>query len=473
MKNFINLLTVGAGALLLFSACSTSYNAMRGGNDDLYFSASDARIATEFAVNNNNARNFQSLNNVNQETFEQENFSARNVNPEYIARYQNQSSQVEDDGTVYFDEAGAGNDPNINVYNNFVVGNNGFNNRGFNPMFNMGFGMGSMWGMGMPMWGMPMWGMGMMDPFWGMGMPMMGMPMWGMGMPMWGMGPGFRMGFGWNSMMGFNMGMGMGFGWGGRGMWGNHWMNPWMDPFMMGMGGFGWNRPIFVVNNNNFGENSRRVVRGATPSRSSMAPGYAAARRGDVLPANSRAARRDATSTSGRAAASPTSRTAARDFSSSQNEYYNTRSRIGNSTAGTSSRNTSSAAATRPTRSGGVNSVNPSNTNRVSNPYTSGSRNNAGFSNRSAAPQNRAVNPSYNRGNNNMGTPSRSMQSTPSRGSGVSTFPGSRTSSPSMGTPSRGGMSGGSVGGGSVGGASRGGGGGGASVGGSRGGRGN
>ncbi len=465
MKNFINMLTVGAGALLLLPACSTSYNAMRGENDDLYFQASDARIATEYAVSNNNAQNFQSLNNVDSRSFEQENFSARNVNPEYIARYQNQTSGT-DEGAVYFDDANAENTPNINIYNNYSVGNNGWNNRGMNnSMFNLGFGMGM--GMGMsPFWGMPMgmgWGMPMMgfyDPFWGM-------PGWGMGfhdpfwgMPMWGMRPGFGWNMGWNSMWGFNMG----FGWGGRGMWG---MNPWMNPMMGGF--YGWNRPVFIVNNN-YGENSRRVVRGATPTRGSMSSPSMGSREGNILPSNSRAARRDATTSSGRTGTSANSRTSARDFSSSQNDYYNTGSRIGNSTSGTSSRNTSSAAATRPTRSGGVNSVNPANT-RVNTPYNNANRGTApSYSNRTAAPSNnRAVNPSYNRTNTNMGTPSRTMQSSPSR-SGMSSYPNTRTSSPSMSTPSRsGGSSMGTSGGGGM---SRGGGGG-SSAGGSRGGRGN
>jgi hypothetical protein len=214
MKNFNNILILGTGAILMLSSCSTGFNAMKGGEtDDLYFMSSDAKIATEFAVSNNNPQNFQSLNSVTQTEFQQENFSARNVNPEYIAKYQSQSN-VADSGTVYFDET-EDQQGNINAYNNFYGSNSGVNGvggGGSNVNFNFGMGMG---------WGMPMMGMG-----WGM--PMMGM---GWGMPMMGMG------MGWNSMWGWNMGMGMGMG---MGMWGNPWMNPWMmNPWMMNpwMGG--------------------------------------------------------------------------------------------------------------------------------------------------------------------------------------------------------------------------------------------
>jgi hypothetical protein len=212
MNKVNGILTLSLGTALILSSCSASKTAMNGGElDDMYFMASDAKVATEFAVANNNPQNFQSLNQAAPSTFEQENFSARNVNPEYIAKYQAQS-QTQDSGTVYFDDTQAQETtPNVNVYNNFYgssVNPNGWNG-GSNVNVSLGFGMG--WGM--PMWGMPM---GMWDPFWGWGNP-------------WMMRPGFGWGIGWNSMWGWNVGMGWGMGgmwgmpgmgWGMGGMWG-------------------------------------------------------------------------------------------------------------------------------------------------------------------------------------------------------------------------------------------------------------
>jgi hypothetical protein len=467
MKNLNKILTLGAGAILILSSCSTSYNAMRGGeSDDLYFMASDAQIATEFAVSNNNPQNFQSLNNIEAAQFEQENFSARNVNPEYLAKYQSQSN-VGDTGGAYFDDSDGQQEGNVNVYNNFYGSGAGLPGQGFNNSrvnFNLGFGFGApMWGMG---WGMPMMGMG-----WGM--PMMGMwdPFWGMPMMGWGMRPGFGMGMGWNSMWGWNMGMGMGMGWGMGGMWGNPWMNPWMGGGMGMWGmrpGWGWGAPGIGWG----GESGRQVVRGARPGRGSSSA-VGGNRPGTNYPATTRAARRDAVN-SDRSVGS-TSRATGRDFSRSQNDYYNssrTNSRVANSAA-TGNRNVGSAAATRPSSRTGIDNARPNYNSRTGTGTTRGSsygNTNRGttspsFNNRSTQGGSRGnASPSYNRGNTNMNrtAPSRNMSS-PSRN--TMSAP-SRSSSPSMSSPSRGGSS---MGGGSMGGSR----GGGMSSGGSRGGRGN
>lgn len=457
MKRLNTFLTLGASSLLMLSSCSTSYNAMRGETDDLYFMASDARVATEFAVNNNNASNFQRLNQTTQDEFQQENFSARNVNPEYIARYQAESNAAEE-GSVYFDDNQvADNNPNINIYNNYAsnAGNNfnsGFGNQFFNPMMMGGF---SPFGMGM-MGGFSPWGMGMFDPFWGGG--------FGMGM-LPGMGFGFR--------PGFNLSIGMGFGFGnpwmmrpGFGMGGFY--DPFFDPFfprfgMMGMGwggGFGFGgfgRPIYIIPGGEL--NNRQIVRGARPTRgSSLAP---AGGRSNTLatPANSRAsARRDATS--GRTLTStPSSRNARSDFGSSQNDYYNSaNSRSGSSSrsAVPASRNVSSPAMDRGSSRVGSQSAAPSY--RTVAPNTRNTRSTMG-----ATPAGRTASPSYNR----SASPSYNSRTAPSRG--TYTAPSRTTtptrSTPSYSAPSR--SSGGSVG--SSGGRSSGGG---ASSGGSRGGRG-
>lgn len=462
MKNLNKILTLGTGAILILSSCSTGFNAMKSGEtDDLYFMSSDAKIATEFAVSNNNPQNFQSLNSVTSTEFQQENFSARNVNPEYIAKYQSQSN-VADSGTVYFDESEE-QQGNINAYNNFYGNSSGVNGAGVgrsNVNFNFGMGMG----FGMPMmgmgWGMPMMGMGMWDPFWGM--PMMGM---GWGMPMMGMGWGMRPGFGmgWNSMWGWNMGMGMGIGWGMGGMWGNPWMNPWMGGGMMGWGmrpGWGWGAPGWGAPGWG-GESGRQVVRGARPGRGSGTVG-GPNRGGSDYASTSRAARRDAVN-SDRTVNSNNRSSTGRDFSRSQNDYYNSgrSNRVANS-ANAGNRNVGSAAATRPSSRTGLDNARPNYNRGTSNRSAYGNTNRStsqgNYNNRSTQGT-RGANPSYNRGNsnnmnNNRMAPSRTTS--PSRNTMSSP---SRSSSPSMGSPSRssGGGMGRSSGGGMSSGASRGG----------------
>ncbi|EIM73202.1 hypothetical protein A3SI_18315 [Nitritalea halalkaliphila LW7] len=126
MKNLMTYVSLGVGAALALSSCSSSYTAMRGGEtDDLYFMASDARVATQFAVQNNNPENFRALKRQADAPEMQENFSARNVNPEYLARYAAPADSADDEGAVYFDDErfDARQQPaNVNVYNNFATG---------------------------------------------------------------------------------------------------------------------------------------------------------------------------------------------------------------------------------------------------------------------------------------------------------------------------------------------------------------
>ncbi|GMQ24484.1 hypothetical protein Aoki45_11660 [Algoriphagus sp. oki45] len=450
------------GALSI-SSCSTNKMAMNGANDNLYFMASDVKIATQYAVENNNPKTFQSLENENSLT--EENFSARNVNPEYISRYQ-ATSEAEESGIVYFDEGGSEQvaQGNINAYDNFYSANGNQNGNSPNINFNFGLGFGSMFSP---------WGMGFYDPFWG---------------PGWGWRPGFSLsfGFGWG-----NPWMGMG--------WGNPWMMGWGNPWMMGWGapGFGWGypmygwgapiyagRPIYVLPGGEYG--GRRVVYGARPTRGAgiTNAGLASSQAG-VVPNTARAQARRAATTAGtsprRISASENSRVASREFGTSQNDYYNSgRSRTGtvrnvNSPAVDRAINTrSSVPSARPSSAydRGTNSrgatypagryaTSPSRSsspeyNRSTNP----SYNNSGRPsyNRSTSPSyNRSTSPSYNR----SGMPSRSNSggySSPSRSSGSSSFsaPSRSSGGSSFSAPSR--SSGGSVGG---------------SSGGSRGGRGN
>src|SRR5690606_25040946 len=104
MNNLFTIRFLGAIAVLGLASCSTNYSALKGETDDLYFMAADAKVATEFAVQNNNRENFKQLEQINAEEYVPENFSAKNVNPEYLAKYQSQDTDS-DEGTDYFDES--------------------------------------------------------------------------------------------------------------------------------------------------------------------------------------------------------------------------------------------------------------------------------------------------------------------------------------------------------------------------------
>lgn len=419
MKNPVILTTsLILGSLALVS-CSTNKLATSDNGDNLYFMASDARVATEYAVQNNNPEQFQGLSTTTSDVIPQESFSSRNVNPDYIARYQAEDVTPEDD-VVYFDEGGEDvNNPDIDAYNNYTVGNSSnFSNFNTSMAFNMGM-----------MYGMSPWGMGgFFNPY---------------------MGYGFR--------PGFNMNIGFGFGFGNPfyspfsyrpsfGMMGFY--DPW-GPVYYGMGGFGYpgfgyapmfpSNPIYVLPGGEYGD--RRVVRGARPTRGSSLAGsrMSGVSNAALQPSTARAqARQDVLSngaTSRRLISnSNNSRVSARDFSSSQNDYYNSRSREG------SSRNVSSAAIDRPVsrtrsampsarpsvgttnsrsinsgRGGSVRSTYPNSTTRSASPSY----------NRSNVPT-RTSSPSYNRSNTNTRTESPSRMSTPTR-----------STMPTMSTPSR------------------------------------
>jgi hypothetical protein len=464
MNNLIPIRYIGGFVLLGLAACNTSQLATQGETDNLYFMASDARVATEFAVRNNTPENFRNMSELQATDVDRESFSNRNVNPEYIAKYQRPSQAVEE-GSVYFDDSdnqsqtrqGTGN---VDAYDNFRGGSGNVTNNFFmNPMMGMGMGFGPMMGMGR----FPMGGF--YDPFWGPGMGMMGMydPFWGPGMGMMGFRPGFNMSFG----MGFGFGspfMRTGFGFGNPWMMGGGMGMGFYDPFMMGMGGFyrpGFYNPIIIMPG---GEGGRQVVRSARPSMgSSLATGAPRSRSAATQPSSTRSdARRGAVGTS------PTSRqntasSARNNFSRSQNDYHSNP----RASATPARRNVSSPAVSRPSSTTGTRggysaparvgtspriTNEPGINNRTSNPgntrsgYAAPSRNTSPSYNRST----RTSSPAYN--NTRSSTPSYNQQSTaPSR----STYSApTRSSSPSFSAPSSGGSRG--VGGGSVGGGRRG-----------------
>ena len=433
---------------LFISSCSSNKLATNATDDNLYFMASDVKLATQYAVDNNNPKSFENISGE-PELMEQ-NFSTRNVNPEYISRYQaTETATTSEDGVVYFDEGATqqSSSGNINAYDNYSVAQNGNGTSGSNINFNFGLGFGY-------------------SPFG------------------WGMSPYFGMNYGWGFMPGFSVGIG--FGWG----------NPFWGP------GFGWGYPMYpaygwgyprypmygypvypgypsyVLPGGEYGD--RRVVYGARPTRGSSITntGVRSAQAG-VMPSTARAQARGnastATNTSARRlVASENSRVATRDFSNSQNDYYNSsRSRVA------TTRNISSPASDRGTATTRTRSAIPSA--RTANPYSPSNNIRTYSPSRSSTPayNSRSSNPSYNRGTspsyNRNSTPSYNRSTTPSYNRGTNpsnnrtfTTPSRSNNTPSFSSPSRSsGGSGFSAPSRSPGGSS------GGSVGGSRGGRGN
>ena len=406
---------ISASALLCTSvlvSCTSNKMAVNTFDDNLYFMSADVKKATENAVANNQPATFQNL--ANSTVVPQENFSSKNVNPDYLARYGQLNTSSGQD-VVYFEEnqgSVTGATPNIDIYNSYTISNlnSGWGNTAFNYGFSP-FGMGmSPYGMGMM--GFSPFGMGMYDPFWS---------------------PGWR--------PGFNMGLSFGMG------------RPFYNPFnpYMGYGGFydpffgsnawgspwGWNRPIYTTGpiiilpgNEN---PDRRVVYGARPSRgASMSNGGGGVVESIGTPNTARSqARENVANSSGaspRRLDSPESpRSATRDFSTSQNDYYSSGSSTGRGYNSSPSRSTYNAEPDRTTSSPSYNRSSGANTGT-----------------RSTSSYGRSESSGYNYGN----TPSRSNTnsssfSAPSRSSAGESFSApSRSSSGSSGSSSSGGSRG-------------------------------
>jgi hypothetical protein len=449
---------ISAYALLCTSvlvSCTSNKMAVNSFEDNLYFMSADVKKATENAVANNQPATFQNL--ANSTVVPQENFSSKNVNPEYLSRYGQLNTATGED-VVYFEDnqsTATSSTPDIDIYNSFRVSNfnSGWGNSGWgNSAFNFGFspfGMGMM-GMnpfGMGMMGFSPFGMGMYDPFWG--------PGWGPGLNV-----GLNLGWGRPMYSPFNPYM----GWGGfyDPFWGgNAWGSPWGRPIIA-------NGPIIILPGSEYG--NRRVVYGARPSRgSSMSNGSGGVAQTGGSPNTARAqARENVANANGasprRLVSSESTRSAARDFSTSQNDYYSTgRSRVESTT-----RNVNSAASSRgavaPSRSA-AQSARPSaapssigrgyNTNPNTGSYNGATRSSSSSPsyNRSTGSSNgasrsssygRTESSSYNSGS----APSRSSSnsssySAPSRSSaGASSSAPSRSSSGSSSSSSSGGSRG-------------------------------
>jgi len=398
MKKIVSYRYLGFLAALGLISCS-SYSAMQGESDDMYFMASDDAVVTSFAVDNNTPENFSSYDEITDSgEYAQDNFSAKNVNPEYIAKYQVQNDTTSDD-IVYFDDTpvqGSNNDGgDINVYNNFYGYNNprGANAWNTNPwMFNSFYGG--------PFGFYPSLGFGgFYDPFWGPS-------------------------FGFRPRLSLSLAFGFGSYWGYRPFYSpfyDPFYSPFYDPFWgsrYAFGGYyggyyGYGRPL-IVNNIYTGE-SRRIVRSARARRgSTVATDYI--RRSATSPTASRTdARRSAVSRL------ESSRRVSSDFSRSENDYINGRSRI--SSASPTRRSANSAVMTRPSSSERTRSAYTPRSSSGTRDISTGS----GSSNRSSySTPSRSSSPSYNRS-----TPSRSRStySTPTRSRSTSTYTPSRSGS--------------------------------------------
>lgn len=419
MNNLISIRYIGALALLGLVSCSTSYSALQGESDDLYFRASDAEVATEFAVQNNNPENFKQLRQIDAEEYDQESFSAKNVNPEYIAKYQNDNEQV-DEGAVYFDDANTdsikGEAGDINIYNNF---------RGYNAPGNYNSG-----------WNMNPWMMNSMY--------MGGFSPWGLGMggfydPFWGPGYGFRPGLSMSLSMGFGWGSGFGFGHPfmryGYGMGGFY--DPFYSPYMGYGYGYGmrYNRPIIIIPGG--AENQRHIVRSTRPSRGSYVGTTGRTRESNLATPSSRrsTARREAVSRSPLTSTASTRSNSRSDFSRSQNDYYNSSARRSSAVSATPTRrniNSPAMSRTGSTSTRRNEYTSPTRTTRTQAPSNVNTRRSSTESRSRYAAPTRRSSPSYNRSS----SPQYNRNTTPTRREYSSPSP-SRSSSPSYSAPSR------------------------------------
>lgn len=441
MINFNPIRTMGAFAILGLAACSTSYQAsnMGGEVDNLYFMASDARIATEYAVSNNNPENFKEIEQIRDIDGEVENFSAKNVNPEYIAKYQSSAVPAAEESTVYFDDSEGQtefgtDDPNINAYDNYSNYNGSgsvTNNFFMSPM--MGFGMSSMMMRSMynPYYGFG--GLGYYDPFFD---------------------PFFSPGFGFNSGFGImpRFGLSLGFGF-GRPFYGNGF--GFYDPYMAyglrsGFGYFGRGLgyyPTVVVLPGGSEANRRNIVQGARPYRSSSLANAATSSRSRNIasPSASRASARREAMSNGSSAIRNRSTATRNSFSRSQNDYYNSAS------AAPSRRNINSPAMNRSgntsTRSSYGTSRNTNRTYRSTAPSSNRSRTYSGSSSNSRSQygtsrsNTRSSSPSYNRRSTRSNSSTYQQRSTsPSRSTRSYSSP-SRSSSSYSAPRSSGGSS--------------------------------
>ncbi len=420
--NFALSLTLG------FFISAINIQAIGQEYDDMYFTKSDRKTVKVEAKKSNASE--VSAPSYKEAVATTENVSSKNINPEYIARYKETESN---EASAYSDQDYFVEDYNRDSLITRQIDYAALNKReqmsqsnqnrnysspswGFSPYMSMGYGMG---------YGMP-YGYGY-DPF------------------MMGFGPSYSMGFGFGSGFYPSMSMSMSMSWGTgynpwRG-WGAYPYSPYgmygYDPFAYGAGypsyyggrycspysGFGMygmnsfygnNRPIYVINgseqNLNYKPRTNRSYADSKISRTNTTENTR------VSTASSRVRVPESVTNS------PTdnNRVSSKDYSRTQNEYYNDARRNASSTS-----RITSAESTRSNyvRNSSTQSSSTINENRPSR--------SAGFSNYSgqSASGTRSTSSYSSTGNNR----SSSSYSTPSRGTGS----GFNNSSFSSGSSSR------------------------------------
>jgi hypothetical protein len=401
----IKLSTLFAGLLGILVSFST-VNAQE--YDDLYFNKSD-RKTVKSESKATLAKDAKSLSGTdyNQATKSTEVYSAKNVNPEYVARYKSSESNEVRENTIPDSEYGSDDyfiedyntpDSTIGIHQNEIdyaalnkrdqMSYSNYDHNHSNPYWRMNPYMSM--GYGSPYY----------DPF------MMGYS------PGFSMGMGYGFGTGFYPSMSYSMAMSWGTGYNPWSSWGGYpyspygmrgYYDPWAygygySPYMSGYGYglnsygyYGYSRPYYVVSTSNSEYYNDRNIsykpRSTSRSNSIQRASTASATNSRVSASDSkiripsRAVTSESTS-NGRVS---------RDYSKSQNEYYNTNRRSTSSSeriaASTSSRNTyartsssSSSFTNRPSRTSNSSSGYNSPSNSRSYSSNSGSRSSSSYS---------------------------------------------------------------------------------------------
>lgn len=473
LKSF-KVYSVFAGLLSLVVIFSSA-NAQE--YDDMYFNKSDRK--TVKVENKTLSKENKNLSNsdYNKLTESTEVYSAKNVNPEYIARYKaTESNQVQDqvvrngeyNSGDYFIEDYNVTDSSIGSHQNQInyaalnkrdqmsSSNNNYSNSNFGRSPFMGFSPFMSMGYGMP-FGYDPFMMGYRMPF-GYDPFMMGNG-FGPGMSV-GMGYGFGSGF--HPSMSYSVAMSWGTGFNPWGGWGAYpyspfgmrgFYDPWgypsyayrgFSPYYGGafaMGGYGYARPYYATNSFNYSDNPGRIAyKPRTASRTATTSRISQRNTENVRVSSADSKIRVPNRTT--SAANSNGRVS-RDYSKTQNEYYS-RARTNSASQRISTSNSSRNSYARSSgSSGSYSSISNSKPSRVSNNSSgynrSGSSSYSGYSNGS-------------RSSSSYSTPSRSTSGSSSfnrssSGSSGASYSGSRSSS-SGSSGSRSSSSGGSRSGG-------------------------
>jgi uncharacterized membrane protein YgcG len=249
MKTYQSLKYLLFAGMVGVWGCSSQQYVQTGEYDDLYFSSKDREQVTLTA--SASAKNYSNIDNKG---IASEDYSQKNVNPDYIQQYadqnRNQSSSTNNndsysaDDNSYYDENYTRNNRPIDLARDYTRYNN---NRGTNINVFPSIGFGGFYG-----------GPAFYDPFYD---PFFGNAYYD---------PFFHRPFGgrpgWNINISYNYGWGNPWGWGRSAYWYDPFFNPyrswgaWGDPYFNGFygrpyygWGGGWNRGnnIIVVNPGN------------------------------------------------------------------------------------------------------------------------------------------------------------------------------------------------------------------------------